>query len=841
MPALIKMNICKTLVFFLLSTFSCSVFAQSIGGQVLDEEGETIPFANVFIKQLATGTAADIDGRFFLAIEPGTYDAVFSSIGFEDRVLPLYLDQDHLEFNVVLTANNTQLDQIVVKAGRRDPAFAIIQKAIDYRKQNQSSIQSSKGTYYLRAVETLEGKSRAQLRAEQEKVESLEESFEFDSETDKEKERKRKEEEKLSGFSMVEIDLDLYYAYPKQYKQIRNGYRAYGNERGLLVPNLADDPIDFYKNLVTMPDLVEAPLISPLSRTSIVSYKYKLLKTQVENGKEIYTIKCTPRKKGSSTLSGIVVIHEESYRILSIDFEIPKGNLKLLDKLSILQSFGQDDEGTYYLESQVFSYETKRNAKQKYVGETLVRCSAFINNYEHPEDFFGLELSRTTAEAFERDSIYWEQVRTDSLDEAKRKLVYTMDSIEAVHNSDEYKDSIQADYNKVKFLDVVYYGVGFRNHKRKENLYLSSLPALISFDNVSGFRLGPFVSYSRRFDNGQFMRHSINVRTAFEQRDTNYSYDGFWTYNPMRQSSVRIGASRDFRIINPTFAILNLLNPSNFFLNTAVRLRHRTELINGLYISTGLAVHNRESLEDYNFPAFLEFLQEEEEPVVPFETYQATIGQLRLSYTPRQRYMTEPNRKIVLGSAWPTFSVSYEKGFNGLFSSDIDFDYIEFGIEQDITIGIFGSSRYNASLGKFVGQKDLRFIDFKRFVQSNEYWLAEPLSAFQLLDRTLFATDWALELHHIHHFNGALVNNIPLVKKTRIRAVAGFSGLWVQESSFSHLEAFAGIERAFRIGPRRRLRLGIYGVVGDSNVTRSDAAWKFSVDILDTWNRDWSF
>lgn len=831
-----------TLLLLVFSAVLMQLSAQSIGGLVLDEQGEGIPFATVFIKQIATGTAADIDGRFFISVEPGTYDAVFSSVGYEDKVLPLYLDAEHIEFNVVLKSSDTQLDQIVVKAGKRDPAFAIIQKAIESKEKNQASIISSKGTYYIRALETLEGKSAAQLRAERKEAErSLAESFEQSSETEKEKEEKKKKEDEISGSSLVEIDLDLYYQSPDKYKEVRNGYKNYGNWRGLLIPNLADTQFDFYDNLVQLGDLAEAPIISPLSRTAIISYKYKLLKTVVENGKEIYTIKCIPRKKGASTLSGMVVIHEEDYRLLSLDFEIPRGNLKLLDKLSLQQNYAQDENGAFFLEKQVFNYETKKGSKQKFEGQTVIVCNDFVNDYEHPDDFFDLELSVTTQEALERDSLYWKQVRTDSLDREKQKLVYSMDSIQAVHNSDAYKDSIQADYNKVKFAEVAYLGVGFRNHYRKENFYISGLGAFPSADNVSGFRLGPYIAYSRRFENGMFFANSINFQTAIQQKDTNYFYDAYWQYAPKRQGELRFGFSRGFELINPTYAILNLINPANSFLNHGIRARHSIELINGLYVSTELALNNRQSLYDYDFPRFLEFLQDEENPVYDFQTYQATIGTLRMSYTPKQRYMTEPNRKVVLGSAFPTFSVMYRKGIEGLFSSDINFDYLEFGVEQDLTLGIFGTSKYNVALGKFVSEKDLRFIDVKRFVQSNPYLFVEPLVSYQLLDTTLVAKDWALEAHLIHHFNGALVNNIPLVKKTRIRAVAGLSGLWVKESDFKHIEAFAGIERAFRLGPRRRLRIGVYGILGDSNVPSQNTAWKFSLDVIDTWSRDWSF
>jgi len=203
--------------------------------------------------------------------------------------------------------------------------------------------------------------------------------------------------------------------------------------------------------------------------------------------------------------------------------------------------------------------------------------------------------------------------------------------------------------------------------------------------------------------------------------------------------------------------------------------------------------------------------------------------------------MTEPNKKIVLGSKFPTFNINHKRGWNGLLSSDISFDYVEFSINQDITLVVVGNSKYCLKAGKFISRKDLRYVDFKRFRQSDPYLYSDPLNSFQLLDTSLVATDLYFEAHHIHHFNGALVNNLPLIKKIRLRLVAGAGVLWVKQSNYRYQEIFAGMERIFKLGPRRRLRIGVYGVLGDSNHTKTTADLKISFDLIDTWKKEWSY
>jgi hypothetical protein len=72
--------------------------------------------------------------------------------------------------------------------------------------------------------------------------------------------------------------------------------------------------------------------------------------------------------------------------------------------------------------------------------------------------------------------------------------------------------------------------------------------------------------------------------------------------------------------------------------------------------------------------------------------------------------------------------------------------------------------------------------------------------------------------------NGALVNNIPLLKKTRIKTIAGAGFLYLPTEKYRYQEVFVGLERVFKIGARRRLRLGGYAVLGDANDGKASAS-----------------
>ena len=78
------------------------------------------------------------------------------------------------------------------------------------------------------------------------------------------------------------------------------------------------------------------------------------------------------------------------------------------------------------------------------------------------------------------------------------------------------------------------------------------------------------------------------------------------------------------------------------------------------------------------------------------------------------------------------------------------------------------------------------------------------------------------------------------MKKTGIGLVFGAGALYIPEFNWQHYEILGGLERNFKFS-KRRLRLGVYGVVSDGNKIDPTAAWKISFAILNNRNLKWNF
>ena len=810
--------------------------AQVITGRITNEFSEPVPFANIYVTQLQTGTTSDGEGYYTLPLDvEGEYNLVFSSLGYESVSERVLLTSDTAWVSIRLSTSAVELQEIVVNASDKDPAFGIIKNVIEHKERQLKAAKSYKTKVYLKAVEETERQEKPKAEPQKEEVDiSVPNADPFAEET-------VANQELLQNLNMVEMEATLNYQYPRSYKEERTAYQTYGHTKGLFIPVFAQTDFNFYRNLVHLPGISDAPVISPLSNNAILSYKYKLIESKYIDGEFISQIKVIPRKEGNSTVKGTIWINEEQWTIHKLELDLPVGTLLIADDFRIEQSYTQIQDSLWIVDRLAFHYTNKRGKKKSFKASTILSYSNYEHNYDFPDKFFGNEVSVTTQEAYERDGNYWASTRTEKLAEREAKMVHLRDSIRKVHNSPEFKDSIEHLFNRISLLEVAWDGVGFRDWRDESYVYVGALASMIDFSPVGGWRVGPYLSRFKRYQNGRIWSNSGTIDIGLRNGDIQGNFSSWFRYDPFRLGDISMSGGRSFESVNQYDAYLNLLRPSNYILRDAFRVRHQIEILNGLHLFSEFEINDRKPITGYDVGSIIDGVITDEDELLDFDRYQAFISTNIISYTPGQRYMREPNRKVILGSKWPTFSIQHRRGWDKALGSDIRFDYVEAAVEQDIIFGALGNSHYRAQMGQFINTDDLRFVDWKRFRESDPILYSHPLKSFQMLDTSLSTTNLHFEFHYIHHFNGAIINNIPLLKKTRIKTVAGGGFLWLQDGNYRHQELFAGLERVFKLGPRRRLRVGVFGVFADGNNRKPDQSFKISFDLIDVWKRDWSF
>ncbi|MFT6245209.1 MAG: hypothetical protein ACJA0U_002655 [Salibacteraceae bacterium] len=837
---------------FLVSNFN--LFAQSISGFVYDESNNPIPFAKVYFKDRGnsggsandqSGAITDFEGKYFLGCTMGVQTLVFTCIGFENIEVQITVDKrEPTVRNVYLKQVFQEVEGVSVSAKKKNIGWMIVKNVIDHKKEMIRQMDSYSCDIYIKGVETFDKKKKPEKTTEEEnKPVDI-----FQEEEDKIKEKIKAE----ARLNMIEINLEKHYQYPKDIKEIRTGYEKIGNPDQIYYQSTVGGEFNFYKSLVNKEDLHLGPIVSPLHPSGILSYKYKLTEIQTEGEDSIYVVKISSRSVGNSTISGFLYIKKHDWVLTKVDLAMRKGNLKIYDDFRIIQEFVQADS-LWLLDKQTFEYKTKYG-KESVMGTTTVDYSNYKINPVFPKKFFSNELGVTTKEAYERDSTYWDKIRPIPLTLEEQRSKFVRDSLQSIFTSKIYLDSVDSIYNKVTFLKVGFLGVGHMNREKKTRWMFPSVVSLVEPIAMGGIRFGPRISYFKKWENKQWISASSNLNIGYNNLDLRGSATVYHFYNPKKLSTYLISASKGGRMINSNNAVSSLLDRQNIYQNIGLRASHVTELLNGLNLYTSLRLDHRYQFDlDYKFVTWLDAEFQNTEPV-QFEKYNSLRTLFYLSYTPAQKYMTEPDRKVVLGSAWPTFTVGWEKGWDGVFRSVVDFDYLYLSVRQSFQIRTFGESKYNLVMGQFVNQDSVHIIDRKYFRQADKNrWLAlafiDPLNNFQNLDSTYETKDLYIRGHYIHHFNGAIINKIPFMKKTGIKSVAGAGFIYLPEQNdFFYTEAYLGVERIFKIF-RERVRIGTYIIGSTQNNTvklpegQQPRHFKFAIsfDIMNNDANDFNF
>ncbi len=789
----------------------------TLKGKITDTRMQPIAFATVQVKDSRMAEFSKEDGGFEFNLIKGAYTLIVTMTGYKTQLVEVLASDNIQPYVIILEEDPKALEEVVVKAKIKDRAEEIIRNVISRKEAIAGKAGAYSAQVYIKASQ--EPDSAAAAKA------------------------KNKNENFISGNiasrAMAEIVINLDYESKRKIKEVRTGVEQWGNTKNLFYLTTTDGNFDLYNNMLDVPKLSQSPLVSPISYSGLVAYKFKTIATNRKVKPRVYTISFKPTLMSNLTLEGIVEIEDSTFKILSAKYSFPKYHLQAYDYFEVEQQYTNVNDTAWMITRQLFNYITKAG-KNKLYGTTEVSYKQFDLNKNFSKNHFGVELGSTAASAYNRDSSFWNTARDKPLTTQELGFIRYQDSLFAVRNTSSYLDSLDKETNRITWQKILLFGQPRYNRGKQQTILF---PPLVEFIQPLGFggpRISPGIYYSRVFENRKRLSVDGEVSYGFNNRDVNGSIWVEHLYNPFIRGHYWAEAGRDFQFIFNGDAWINMLKRSNRYLNNSIKLGHGIELFNGFNLYTDVEVALRRDLSNYKVNNKIdsivggEFLSNNQ--VVKFDPYNATYGKVRITYTPRQKYLREPLEKIILGSSYPTFFAIWRKGMPGIFKSEVDFDYLELGMEQTIKMGILGISRYNLRSGSFLNQKELQLVDYK-FQRRGDPWLfMNPDHAFQSLDSTFPIFKWYYQGHYVHEFNGFLFNRIPIFKKLQLREILGGGVLVAPEKNLRYFEMFTGIERVLQWDaiPQTKFKLGIY--VTGSVANKINGPVQFKVG-LTTWNR----
>jgi len=806
--------------------FSITVNAQNfytISGTVTDISSESLVGVYIRAVDLGVGTITNEKGEFEMRLEEGYHRLSFTHIGYEPKQIDLPTQKNEV-LNIILKPIENELGVVEISNKKKDLSYTIIRKVIENKEKYTNQFNTQKRNIYVKSVEKTTHRS-PKIQDDQPDAKKLDEST-IESKNDS-----------TPKLNLFEGDFVQHIKFPDGFKEEKNAAKKLGYQQSLFYVSTTDANFDLNENLIKVKKLGDNAFISPISDAAFISYRYKLLGSRFEGKRKVYTIQVIPRKLGNALFKGQVEIWDSLFTIKSVDLTLPKRSLIEYDQFSLKQYYSFQDS-IKILTSETFNWKIK-NGSKTIDGECIAKYSNYIFDSIYPKRFFNAEMARTADDAYEKDTSFWAKIRPIPLTYDENKFIRMQDSINRIRTSKAYLDSIDSVYNQLTFLKVIWSGIGHINRDKKTEWSFASLAEMIDPVAIGGFRIKYGMSYYKKFEDRKSLFIAPSLNYGFRNQDLKGNITINTLYNPKKLSRASIYYGKYFGFVNQFATFNDLLNRQNFFEQDYTYLTHSTELINGLYLFNSISHTLRKPLKNFEFnpdfdSAFVNNLPQN------FEINSDVRITLGISYTPKQLYISEPNQKIVLGSKYPTFSLTYKQAVPNIGGSITDFKEIELGITQKFMVGIFGTSQYSARFGTFLDTTNLQIMDYKYQRGGDPYFFMPPMFAYQLIDSTFPTFRGFLETHYIHQFNGFLTSKVPLINKTGIRTMAGGGLLIVPERSYQYSEIFGGINRIFRIG-RERFRLGLYYVVAQSNTQGITTGFKFSIVPYNTASNSWSF
>jgi Family of unknown function (DUF5686)/CarboxypepD_reg-like domain len=818
--------------------FSSVVFGQLLKGQITDALGEPIPFARVGIENTSYGTVANAQGNFQLELKYENYTVTYSAMGYQTFSENITIEQDVTLVTIQLKDEATELEETVITAkSQKNLGKEIMKQVIDKRSYFRDQLSEYQcNTYCFTSLEKEEA-----------------DSIKTDSIISRKK------------MNLVEWNGTSYYKANNRYKDVITAFidltepaqntgsvsivtggmdaeilePATGMDVNpyLFVNGIKDADINIFDNLIEAPGLSQRPLISPMAYNAFLYYNFYVESSFYEDDQKIYQIRVDPRFREEALFEGSLYIRDTSWELVSYTLSINKGALTYFKEMHLVADF--EKMGPRIVPTRREYVYLIKEGKKKIHGNVRLMHSDYGFNIEDNNGKFWLESTVYTPEAFNRDSAYWSSIRPFHLKQEEINFIHQQDSIAKYYASETYLKKLDSTYNTLNIWDFLFNGVGFRNTFKKQEFYIDGLINQVVPFGVGGYRHKLDLSYDKGFKNNHELSINPEIDYGFHNKDLKGQLGVGYMYNPRRFSKFFIEGGDVYDFVTGYQSIQGTFAPANRVRNRKLEIYHRLELINGLYFKAGIFYSNRSSIDNIEYPSWVDNFGFFSKPE-PFEGYKIFMTDVEFSYHFRQKYILKGNQKIIVGSQWPVVSLQYKKGIPKLFGGQSNFDYAEVRVTDEINLNSLGQAEFKFIAGSFLRKQDLRLIEHKYFRTSDKFFFSNPINSQQLLDTALNTSNSYISFNAIHHFNGFFLNKVWLLNRLKLEETVGGSFLAIPDANFVQAELYAGIERVIRIR-KQRFKVGVYAVTAASSFSKADVQLKFGINFYDSFRRKWDY
>lgn len=720
-------------------------------GKVKDAEtGDPVPFANVVFKGTQIGTTTSFDGDFRLTTYSKVDTIIFSYVGYKSKDYSIQTGRQQ-RLDVQLLQDVIKLDELIVYPGE-NPAFEIMRGVARQRKTNDK-----------RSLEAFQYETYTKIE------------IDIDNMSDKFKQRKvvKKATAVLDSIQTIAGEngkpiLPIFFSeaisnyYVRNNPFLRHEYIKKTNVTGLgltdgtttsQVVGATFQEYNFYKNFLT---ILEKEFASPIASSWKGMYEYDLVDSMLIGNDFCYRIDYFPKRKHDLAFTGTIWITKEDYALKQIDAQVPKSsNLNFIEKLRVQQELVRTEAGPWLPKKTRVLVDIAQPGVDAagLLAKFYTSIDKVVVNEPKDDGFYKMPVEMDE-EIRQSDDEYWASVRHEALSQAEINVYNMVDTLKKIPAIRAYTDVIKLAYSG-------YYKWG--------KVDLGPYPLFLSFNDVEGLRVGfggeTNYDFSKKF--------VIKGYTGYGFNDERWKYSVGLDYVASRKPWLKFGAVVG-REVDPVYFLYEPVEGQVAFyaFNRLGSLRrpfihdkYEFHLENQVFRDFNLHLAFR---NDYMKPLFdfQYYTDTNQDPGSIQQNLTSTEVKVELEWAKDRKYLINDNYRYHSGyNRFPVFTLRYTAGLKGVLGSDFSYHKVGLNIIKRFKLGQFGTSMLRLDGEYIFGAIPYPLLENHL---GNETPFYSP-RAYSLMNNFEFTSDHYASVTYRHHFNGLILNRVPLFKYLKLR------------------------------------------------------------------------
>ncbi len=736
-----------------------SLFSQitKLRGKVVDARTQMpLSFVNIAFKGTNVGTITDYKGNYFLETRTASDSLHVSFVGYRERIYKIKKGVFQ-SLKIELHANIVALEEVKILPDD-NPAHILLKKIIAHKKKNNPARLNS---YQYETYTKMElDLNNIDANFKEKKI-MKQFQFVFDY----------VDTSLVSGKSYLPVfiteSLSNYYYQknPKLEREVIKASQMSGVNQNTSLAQFTGQlhqKINVYDNFI---DLFNKGFVSPIADGALSYYKYYLTDSINRDGNWCYQISYRPKRKLDLCFVGDFWVADSSFALESIKMRITKDvNLNWVKDLVSTNKYEKINDSTWFLKKQDllvdFTLTNKDSTSQMGLfGRKTISYRDVKINLPIRKEIIKLQNNVVVKDdALGKSSAYWDTIRPFKL--SKRESgIYSM--VDSIQNVPLYRNIVDV----IKTFITGYYVRG--------NFEIGPYFKLYSFNEIEGNRF----MFGGRTSNTFSEKIMCNAHLAYGDKDKRFKYGLGFVYmlDKLPRESFGMQWKHDIHQLGKSpnaFTESNILasllkrNPNNkLTMMNQFEAHYEKEWLQG-FINT-IKFRYRDISSTHIIP----FVK----PTgVPVSGIKASEIEVRTRWTKNEKVIMGAFERKYLGGPVPIINLYMTMGFKGLLGSNYEYFKTDISIDHTLKLAPLGKMRYMVTASKLWGKVPYPLLSLH---EGNETYAFDPF-AFNMMNYFEFASDQYLSLYLEHHFQGLIMNRIPLFKKLKWRAVASAKGLW---------------------------------------------------------------